>query len=172
VIWAFCVILAVAGAVVVTDAAGLAPGLHDKVFADLDVGKQNLGAARLVNFLALAYLVATSPFLVPLAKTAVGEALQGLGRNSLTIFAATSVLSAVGQAGADAWGPNLAHDMANAVEFVYTLACIGGLFALARYLEWRKAPGDEDSKRASGGRWAGGLWERASWRSLRWGSAS
>ena len=121
-----------------TDAFGLAPGLHDRAFAALDVGKQNLGAARLINFLALAYLVATSPFLGRLARTPAGEALQSLGRHSLAIFAASSLLSALRQAGYAAWGAGAPEGVAKALEFVYTLACIGALFALARHLQWRK----------------------------------
>jgi hypothetical protein len=166
VLWALCVLLCVAGAMVVSDAFGLAPGLHDRVFADLDVGKQNLGAARLINFLALAYLAATSPFFAQLGRTALGEALQGLGRNSLTIFAASSVLSAIGQAGFDGWGPGVTEDVAKALEFVYTLACIGGLFALARYLEWRKASKDNGFHPA--GRQA--FWRSPRWAFARWAS--
>jgi hypothetical protein len=149
-IWTLCLLLSVAGALIVSDAFGLAPGLHDRLFADLDVGKQNLGAARLINFLALAYLAATSPFLAQLGRTAAGEALQSLGRNSLTVFAASSVLSAIGQAGAGAWSGSVAEEVAKGLEFGYTLVCIGGLFALARYLEWRKAPNDERFHAASG----------------------
>lgn len=141
-LWALCLVLTVAGTLVVTDALNLAPGLHDQVFARLDVGKQNLGAARLVNFLALAYLAATSPSLARLARTMPGEALQALGRHSLAIFAASSVLSALGQAGLGAWSAGAGDDMAKCLGLGYTLACIGGLFALARYLEWRKAAKD------------------------------
>jgi hypothetical protein len=148
-VWALCFALATAGALLVTDGFGLAPGLHVRVFAALDVNKQNLGAARLVNFLALAYLVATSPYLKALARTAPGVAFQTLGRHSLAVFAASSVLSAVGQAGAAAWTGNA--DLAKWLEMGYTLACIGGLFALARYWECRKASGGEGSDSSSVG---------------------
>jgi len=140
-VWALCFALTAAGALVVTDGFGLAPGLHDRVFAALDMGKQNLGLARLVNFLALAYLAATSPHLNALARTASGRALQTLGRHSLMVFAASSLLSALGQAGAAAWTGD--PDLAKWLEMGYTLACIGGLFALARHWEWRKATGGE-----------------------------
>jgi hypothetical protein len=140
-VWVLCFALTAAGALVVTDGLSLVPGLHDRVFAELDVTKQNLGAARLVNFLALAYLVATSPYLNALARTGPGLALQALGRHSLVVFAASSVLSAFGQAGAAAWTGDA--ELAKWLEMGYTLACIGGLFALARYLEWRKASGGE-----------------------------
>ena len=130
---AACLALASAGAIVVANGLGLLPGLRDQVFAALDVGKQNLGAARLVNFLAIAYLIAISPFLRRLAQTPPGLELQRLGRHSLAVFALSSLLSAVGQAAAATFSR-----VAPEAEFVYTLACIGALFALARYLEWRR----------------------------------
>src|SRR5579872_6696782 len=49
----------VAGAaLIVTEGVGLAPGLRDSATAHLDVAKQDLGLARLVHFVALAYLIA------------------------------------------------------------------------------------------------------------------
>ena len=136
-IWTACWALAAGAAFVVTDGFGLCSGLHDLVFARLDVGKQNLGAARLVNFLALAYVIATSPFLIQLAQTSGGRALQRIGRHSLAVFAVSSLLSALGQASFTALGGTVSEGMAKFAELGYTLACIGGLFALARYLECR-----------------------------------
>ena len=170
-IWTLCVLLCVGGALVVNDVFGLVPGLHDRVFADLDVGKQNLGPARLINFLALAYLAATSPFFAQLGRTPLGEALQSLGRNSLTIFAASSVLSAIGQAGLAAWGPDVTEGMAKGLEFGYTIACIGGLFALARYLEWRKASKDSGLRRVNGAVAHEGFWRSPRLALARWVSA-
>ena len=48
----------VGAALIVTDEAGFAPGLRDTATAHLDVAKQDLGLARLVHFVALAYLIA------------------------------------------------------------------------------------------------------------------
>ena len=47
-----------AAALIVTGEGGLAPGLREAATAHLDVAKQDLGLARLVDFIALAYLVA------------------------------------------------------------------------------------------------------------------
>jgi hypothetical protein len=85
----------VAGAaLIVTNDAGLAPGLRDTATAHLDVAKQDLGLARLIHFAALAYLVATAPSLGrligPVVRGAAGRAVQSLGRNSLAVFAAGS----------------------------------------------------------------------------------
>ncbi|MBV8664391.1 MAG: OpgC domain-containing protein, partial [Hyphomicrobiales bacterium] len=138
-LWSVCAVVTAAGAIIVSDGFGLMPGLHDRVFVGFDVGKQNLGFARLVNFLALAYLIATSPLFVRFGRTRVGEALQSLGRHSLPIFAASSVLSAIGQAGLAASGQIVSEDVVKGLGFGYTLLSIGGLFALASYLEWRRA---------------------------------
>lgn len=165
-LWTACVAVTVAGAIVVSDGFGLTPGLHDTVFAGFDVGKQNLGFARLVNFLALAYLAATSPLFVRFGRTRLGEALQSLGRNSLTIFAASSVLSAIGQAGLAACSPIVSENVAKGLGFGYTLLSIGGLFALARYLEWRKATAKSPLHHAGEGElpkqnWRSPVWARA-----------
>jgi hypothetical protein len=137
IVQAVCLGLTVAGALIVTDALGLAPGLRNQAFAALDVGKQNLGAARLINFLALAYLLATTPLLGALARTPAGGAVQSLGRHSLPVFAVGSLLCALGQAsGATLFGA-VDDNVARAIEFGYTLASIGFLFGLAGWLECR-----------------------------------
>ncbi len=137
---AFCLVLAAAGALVVSDGLGFCPGLRDAVFAQLDVDKQNLGAARLINFLALAYVVATSPLLSILARTSVGGELQRMGRHSLEVFAFASLLSAIGQASMTGLVGTLPEGLGKGLEVGYVVACIGALFALARYLELRTTP--------------------------------
>jgi len=135
IIQTICLAVTVAGALIVSDGFGLAPGLHDRAFAVLDVGKQDLGAARLINFLALAYLLATTPWLGWLARTVPGQAVQSLGRRSLPVFAVSSLLCAVGQAGEGLWAGSVDIRMAQGLEFGYTLALIGALFLLASWLE-------------------------------------
>ncbi|MGA2485055.1 MAG: OpgC domain-containing protein [Roseiarcus sp.] len=132
-----CLGLTAAGALIVTDGFGFLPGLRDHAYAALDVGKQNLGAARLVNFLALAYLLATTPLLGALARTAPGQAIQSLGRRSLTVFAVSSLLCALGQAGAGVLTGAVDDRMAHGIEFGYTLASIGALIVLASWMECR-----------------------------------
>jgi hypothetical protein len=138
VVEALCLGVIVAGALIVTDGIGLLPGLRDHAYAVLDIGKQNLGEARLVNFLALAYVLATTPLLDALARTpALGEAMQSLGRRSLPVFAVSSLLCALGQAGAGMLTGTVDYDVARAFEFGYTLASIGALIVLASWLECR-----------------------------------
>jgi hypothetical protein len=136
--------LTVAGAaVVVTNEGGLAPGLRDAAAAHLDLGKQNLGLARLIHFVALAYLVATATafgrFIAPVVRCAFGEAVQSLGRNSLSVFVAGSFLSACAQATLAAASPHASAGVERFVGLAYTIASIIALFAVARWIECRKA---------------------------------
>jgi hypothetical protein len=137
---AACLALAAAGAIVVTDGLGLLPGLRDLVFGRLDVGKQNLGAARLINFLALAYVVATSPFVPRLAATWIGQELQRMGRHSLEVFALGSLLSALAQASTSTLVEVAPEGLVKGLELVYIVACVGALGALARHLECSTTP--------------------------------
>ena len=127
-------------ALVTTSAAGVAPGFRDAASAHLDLAKQDLGLARLVHFAALAYLVAVTPGFQRLADGAAGRAVQSLGRNGLAVFAAGSLLSAVGQAALGAAAPHASIGVEHLAGLGYTLAGIAALFALARWIECRKAP--------------------------------
>jgi hypothetical protein len=137
-------------AIVVTDAGGLATGLRDWGFAHFDIPKQNLGLGRLTHFLMLAYVIAETPRLAALAKTAFGQSLQRLGRHSLAVFALGSVLSCVGQALVRVAEAQFSFAPA-VVGLLYTVFGVIGLFLFARYLEWnnlnlsRRAPPAEDS---------------------------
>jgi hypothetical protein len=134
----------VAGAaLIVTDEAGLAPGLRDTATAHLDVAKQDLGLARLVHFVALAYLIAMATafgrFITPMVRSAFGGAVQRLGRNSLAVFAAGSVLSAGGQAALAATSAHASPGIAQFAGLAYTIASIAALFAVAHLIECRNA---------------------------------
>ena len=134
----------VAGAaLVVTDEGGLAPGLRDTATAHLDVAKQDLGLARLIHFAALAYLIAMATafgrFITPMIRGALGSAVQRLGRNSLPVFAAGSVLSACGQAALAATSAHAPAGIEQSVGLAYTVASVAILFAVAHWIECRKA---------------------------------
>ena len=134
----------VAGAaLIVTDNVGLAPGLRDTATAHLDVVKQDLGLARLVHFVALAYLIAMATafgrFITPMVRSAFGGAVQRLGRNSLSVFAAGSVLSAGGQAALAATSAHASPGIAQFAGLAYTVASIAALFAVAHLIECRNA---------------------------------
>jgi hypothetical protein len=135
----------VAGAaLIVTNEGGLAPGLRDTATAHLDVAKQDLGLARLIHFVALAYLIATATtafgrFITPVVRGAFGSAVQRLGRNSLPVFAAGSVLSACGQAALAATSPHASAGIEQFAGLAYTVVSIAALFAVAHWIECRNA---------------------------------
>jgi hypothetical protein len=135
----------VAGAaLIVTDEGGLAPGLRESATAHLDVAKQDLGLARLIHFVALAYLIATATafgrFIAPVVRGAFGKAVQSLGRNSLAVFAAGSLMSACGQAALAAASPHASAGIERFAGLAYTVASIVALFAIAHWIECRNAP--------------------------------
>ncbi len=132
----------VGAALIVTDEAGLAPGLRDTATAHLDVAKQDLGLARLIHFVALAYLIATATvfgrFIAPVVRGAFGKAVQSLGRNSLAVFAAGSLMSAGGQAALAAVSPHASAGIEWFAELAYTVVSIVVLFVVAHWIECRK----------------------------------
>jgi len=123
--------------VVVRDGFGLAPGLGVAAFTPLDLDKSSLGLGRLLHFLALAYLLTQLRVGAILKRTPIGPDLMRLGRNGLMIFAAGSLLSALGEvimtlaAVKSSASPQM-------IGMVFTIVGILGLLALARYLEWNK----------------------------------
>ena len=138
-----CAVTVVGAALIVTNEGGLAPGLRDTATAHLDVAKQDLGVARLIHFVALAYLIATATvfgrFIAPVVRGAFGKAVQSLGRNSLSVFAAGSFLSACGQAALAAVSPHASAGIERFAGLAYTVGSIVALFAVAYWIECRKA---------------------------------
>lgn len=125
-------------AVVVSNAFGLAPGLVDEAGRYLDWDKSQLGGARILSFLALAYAAAFSGVTEWFAGGRVFDFFCRLGRHALTTFCAGSLLSAVGQALRLALDANgLATPLADALF-------VGGalllLDALTRWIERAQTP--------------------------------
>ncbi len=123
--------------VALTAGFGLFPWLQEIAFAKLDLAKQDLGLARIVHFLALAYLLTQFRVGAVLKSTFLGPDLIRLGQHGLTIFAVGSLLSALGQV-----VMTLAAVKSSAspqiIGMVFTILGIIGLLALARYLGWNK----------------------------------
>jgi hypothetical protein len=140
---ALSVVTVAGAALIVTNEGGLAPGLRDTATAHLDVAKQDLGLARLIHFVALAYLIATATvfgrFIAPVVRGAFGDAVQSLGRNSLSVFAAGSFLSACGQAALAATSPHASAGVERFAGLAYTVVSVAALFAIAYWIECRKA---------------------------------
>jgi hypothetical protein len=79
-------------------------GLNSVARAYLDLDKPELGSARLLHFLGLAYLISAATVARPWAERmgrivggTLGRSLQGMGRNSLLFFAFGSLSSAGGR---------------------------------------------------------------------------
>lgn len=124
---------------VTTDGFGLTPDLGKAVSPWLDSDKGVLGVARLAHFLALAYVISQIRLGDLLLRVPGLPAVAEVGRQSLSIFVAGSLLSAVGQI-VLAFVPShkqnpLAFDAAG-VATVATGATL--LFGLARFLTWRQ----------------------------------
>lgn len=133
-LWAAWTVV-IGSAVVVTNAFGLAPGLWDAVSPSIDIPKQVLGLGRLVQFLALAYLVANLRVASWFDNTLLSSELTRLGRHGLPVFAVGSLLAALGQVIMTLAA--VKHSASPAlIGMVFTIVGILGLLALVRYLEW------------------------------------
>ena len=121
------------GAYSVTDGFSLQPGLQDWTRSWADLDKTTLGAGRIVHFAALAYLVYAFKIAQAVQTLPAFSHLCRLGRHSLWSFALLSVMAAICQVLADAFGHGVLLDT----------AMIGGglvaLFGAAALLEARRA---------------------------------
>ncbi len=117
------------GALVVSNGFGFIPGLLDIAGRYLDWDKTDLGVVRIVDFLALAYLVHGSNVTGRLERTIVYRPLVMLGRQALPIYCLGSLLSAVGQILRDVWLASPAFDL------LFVAIGLKGLFGAARALE-------------------------------------
>jgi OpgC protein len=77
-----------------TNGFALDPGLWDAVHGKLDDDKRVLGIARLLHFLALAYVVHHSGLTQLMHRTAIYAPLCLIGRYSLPVFATGAILFA------------------------------------------------------------------------------
>jgi hypothetical protein len=92
--------------------------------------KTFLSLPRLLHVLALAYLIVAIPSLSNLARTSTDNALAILGKHSLPVFIAGTVLAMIGQVLKAVYGGGMVFD---------TSLIAAGLalqFALAYWLEW------------------------------------
>ena len=121
------------------DGFRLMPGLSANLGTAYFTDKQLLGYGRLGHFLALAYFLTAMDASALLLQIPGAHEISRLGRNSLTIFAAGTVLSAIGQLTLD-----LCMGIENYLVFDtigLLILALGGalLFYLAQILEWKKS---------------------------------
>jgi hypothetical protein len=123
-----------------TDAFGYASGLWQDVRDVLDCGKTDLGLARLVHFLALAYIVYHSGLTGLMRRTRAFLPLCLIGRYGLPVFATGTVLSAMTEL-VETRSEALSHQVAFGAAIV-----IGGI--LIHYLVARGLAAWRDKSRA------------------------
>ncbi len=95
-------------------------------------GKTSLAPLRLLDVLAIFYLVASSATARRIAESGPGRAFALLGRHSLEVFTAGTFIDLLGKLAFDALGQGWA------MQVVVNAAGIGLLFALAAVLDRRK----------------------------------
>lgn len=120
-----------AAALIVSNFMGLIPEIADVAVAHLDRSKTELGVIRIVAFLALAYTLYCSGVSAKLKATAIFSATSLLGRHSLAIFSAGSLLSVIGQI------LNATAIASPFFDVVFVLAGLWTLHRLASFLECR-----------------------------------
>ena len=135
-----CIAIVAIAAVVRTDAFGLASGLWQNVHDVLDCGKTDLGFARLVHFLALAYIVYHSGLTGLMRRTRAFAPLCLIGRYGLPVFATGTVLSAMGEV-VETRAEAFSHQLAFGTTIV-----VGGI--LMHYLVARGLAAWRDKSRA------------------------
>nr|WP_281432890.1 OpgC domain-containing protein [Methylocystis sp. H4A] len=114
---------------IVSNAFGLAPGLVDAAGRYLDWDKTDLGVVRIVDFVALAYVLHFSKITAALSQTRLFAFFTLLGRNGLSTYSSVSLLSALGQILQEA---SLASP---ALDVIFIVACLGLLRRIAAAVE-------------------------------------
>jgi hypothetical protein len=139
-LFAGCLAVVVIAAVVRTDALGFASGLWQHVHDVLDSGKTDLGFARLVHFLALAYVIYHSGLTGLMRRTRAFPPLCLMGRYGLPVFATGTILSAMGEL-VETRSEDFSHTLAFGAAIVF-----GGI--LMHYLVARGLAAWRDKSRA------------------------
>ncbi|WP_191058051.1 OpgC family protein [Geminicoccus harenae] len=101
------------GALLVSDLFGQSPGLlASMTWLDAYKSKTDLGIVRLLDFLALAYVLHTLRVTAWLRGRAIFAPLARMGRHGLAIFAAGCILTVIGQIAMRSWNTNWVFDLA------------------------------------------------------------
>jgi hypothetical protein len=137
-VFALCLAVVAASAFAATDGFGLVPGLWIAVFDVLDHTKTDLGLARLVHFLALAYVIAHSGVTRLLRLSPIFAPLALMGRYSLPVFATGCVLTALGEVIVETRSEDFAYRLALA-SFIVVAGTIVH-YLVARLRDTRRAP--------------------------------
>jgi hypothetical protein len=135
-LFALCLAIVVGAAFAITDGFRMVPGLWDQLFDVIDHNKSDLGLARLVHFLALAYVVSYSGLTRLYRATPIFAPLALIGRYSLQVFATGCVLTAIGEVLVETRPDDYANPLTLGA-FVVVVGCILH-YLVARLLEARR----------------------------------
>lgn len=119
-------------AVVVSNGFGLIPGLVDAAGEYLDWDKTQLGTVRILDFIALAYVIYCSGVTSRLQALPFYPAASLLGRHALPVYCLASVLSAVGQILNQTWITSPFFDV------IFVALSLKGLHTVADMIERRR----------------------------------
>ena len=122
-LFALCLAIVVGAACAVTNVFHLVPGLWDQFHDVFDHNKTDLGLARLVHFLALAYVVSYSGLTRLYRATPIFAPLALIGRYSLQVFATGCVLTAMGEVLVETRPDDYAYPLTLGA-FVVVVGCI------------------------------------------------
>jgi hypothetical protein len=135
-LFALCLAIVAGAAFAVTDGFHLVPGLWDRMYDVFDHDKSSLGLARLVHFLALAYVISHSGLTELYRRTPIFAPLTLIGRYSLQVFATGCVLTAIGEVMVETRPEDYAYPLTLGAFIV-----VGGVllhYAVARLLAARR----------------------------------
>jgi hypothetical protein len=125
-----------------------AVGLNSVARTHLDLDKPELGSARLLHFVALAYLISAATVAQRWAERMgrivsgqIGRSVQGIGRNGLLFFAFGAVSSAGGRSlMIAATTSGTSRLFVHFIGLAYTMAAVAGMFALLHRLDRTRKP--------------------------------
>ncbi|MBL1256310.1 OpgC family protein [Methylocystis sp. Sn-Cys] len=120
-------------ALIVSNCFGFVPGLVDAAGEYLDWDKTQLGTVRILDFMALAYVIYCSGFTQRLRSVSLYPATSLMGRHALPVYCLGSVLSAVGQIIRETYTASPLFDV------VFVAVSLKGLHAVAALIDRRKA---------------------------------
>lgn len=118
-------------ALIVSNVFGLVPGLVDAAGAFLDWDKTQLGVVRILDFLALAYVIHGSGISAKIRETWIYAPFERMGRHALLIYCLGSLLSALGHILKETWTNSPLFDIA------FVAVCLGLLHKAAGLAEER-----------------------------------
>lgn len=118
----------VIAALMVSNFFGLIPGYIETFDGFLDWDKTQLGVVRIIDFLALAYLIYASGVTARLRGAKFYSAAEMLGRNGLLVFCVASLLSAAGTIIKEAYALTAIFDFIFVTSGVKILHAVAGAY--------------------------------------------